>query len=274
MKPIITFLTDFGLEDEWVGICHGVIRNIVPEVEIIDITHQIPSFDIKKGAFVLVSSLPFMPQGVHLAVVDPGVGGERKAIIIETTRGDFLVGPDNGLLIPAAQRLGGIKRAVEIKNEQYFLKPVSSTFHARDVFAPVSAHLARGVEVGSFGESLDPSGLEPAPWSSSIIKGDEVEADIIDIDKFGTLRLNSTGSDLVRVGIFKGDLVRIKWGSRHRDVPMVETFAEVARGEPLLLVDSSGYVSIAVNLGRADVEFDLKVGEKIRFEKREGSVIK
>jgi S-adenosylmethionine hydrolase len=274
MKPIITFLTDFGLEDEWVGTCHGVILKILPEAEIIDVTHQIPSFDIRKGAFVLVSSLPFMPQGVHLAVVDPGVGTERRAIIVETGRGDFLVGPDNGLLVPAVQRLGEVRRVVQISNDEYFLKPVSSTFHARDVFSPVSAYLAKGIEMTSFGPLLDPTTLVSAPWSPAVVKENEVEADIIDIDKFGTLRLNSLASDVGKIGISRGDWVRIKWGSRHRDVPMVETFTAVESGKPMLLVDSSGYVSIAVSLGRADTEFDLKMGEKIRFEKIRDTVIK
>jgi S-adenosylmethionine hydrolase len=274
MKPIITFLTDFGLEDEWVGTCHGVILKILSDAEIIDITHQIPSFDIRKGAFVLVSSLPFMPQGVHLAVVDPGVGRERRAVIVESRRGDFLVGPDNGLLIPVVERLGGVERVVQITNDEYFLKPISSTFHARDVFSPVSAYVAKGVDLTSFGPLLDPSTLVPAPWSPAIIKDNEVEADIIDVDKFGTLRLNSRASDLGELGVSKGDWVRIKWGSRRWDIPVVEAFAEVESGKPLLVVDSSGYVSIAVNLGRADSELDLRVGEKIRFEKIRGTVIK
>ncbi len=267
MNPIITFLTDFGLEDEWVGICKGVILSIAPDAKIIDITHQIPNFDIKKGAFVLSSSLPFMPIGIHLAVVDPGVGTRRRAIILQAGRGDYLVGPDNGLLIPASYKLGGVQNAVEINNERYFLQPVSQTFHARDIFAPVSAHLARGVEMGDFGSIIDITTLVESPWTAPVIKKHKIEAEVIDIDKFGTVRLNLPADDISNLGIIFGDIVEVKWGSRREEVPFKETFGEAEPGNPILVIDSSGYISLAINQGNAQQEFDLEVGERLDLEK-------
>ena len=148
---IITFLTDFGLQDDFVGTCHGVMKCIAPEAQIIDITHGIPPQHVLQGALVLCNTLPYMPQGVHLAVVDPGVGGHRRPLAIRTGEGRYLVGPDNGLLLPAAERLGSVDAAHELANPDYALDTVSRTFHGRDLFSPAAVHLARGVAIGELG---------------------------------------------------------------------------------------------------------------------------
>ena len=142
---VITFLSDFGLQDDFVGTCHGVMKRLAPQVEIIDITHGIPPQHVLQGALVLSNTLPYMPEGVHLAVVDPGVGGHRRPLALRTEDGRMLVGPDNGLLIPAAERLGGVNEAHELANPEYALDTVSRTFHGRDLFSPAAAHLALGV---------------------------------------------------------------------------------------------------------------------------------
>ena len=152
----ITFLSDFGLQDDFVGTCHGVIRRIAPDEAVIDITHGIEPQQILQGALVLASTLPYMPEGVHLAVVDPGVGTERKALVLRSGDGRLYVGPDNGLLVPAAERLGGIVGAWELRNPAYRLEPVSRTFHGRDLFAPAAAHLAVGVDPSELGPALTP----------------------------------------------------------------------------------------------------------------------
>src|SRR4051812_39756332 len=152
---LITFLTDFGLEDDFVGTCHGVMKRIAPDVEIIDITHGIQPQSVLQGALVLANTLPYLPEGVHLAVVDPGVGGDRREIAISGENGRIYVGPDNGLLVPAAEKLGGIQAAHEISNRQYALEPVSATFHGRDVFSPAAAHLARGLDIAELGPALE-----------------------------------------------------------------------------------------------------------------------
>src|SRR6266508_400037 len=152
MSTFITFLTDFGLQDDFVGTCHGVIKRIAPEAEIIDVTHGIEPHKVLQGAFVLANTLPYMPEGIHLAVVDPGVGTDRRAVVLRSADGRLFVGPDNGLLTPAAEQLGAIAGAWELVNSAYRLEPVSYTFHGRDIFAPAAAHLAVGV---------DPAELEP-----------------------------------------------------------------------------------------------------------------
>src|SRR5712692_1183435 len=144
---VITFLSDFGLQDDFVGTCHGVIKRIAPEVEIIDITHGISPQAVLQGALTLANTLPFMPAGVHLAVVDPGVGGSRRALVLRDAQGRVYVGPDNGLLIPAAEKLGGIAEAHELANPEYALESVSRTFHGRDLFSPAAAHLAPGSRI-------------------------------------------------------------------------------------------------------------------------------
>ena len=156
---IVTLLTDYGRDDDFVGVCHGVIRRIHPEAQIVDITHGLPRYAVRQGALVLRNTLPFMPVGVHVAVVDPQVGTERRALALRSGDGRILVGPDNGLLSLAWERCGGVDLAVDITRSPHRLEPVSATFHGRDIFAPVAAHLARGAELADAGDPLDPAEL-------------------------------------------------------------------------------------------------------------------
>ena len=157
--PVITFLTDYGLTDDFVGVCHGVIARVCPQARVIDLTHGVPRGDVRAGGLILQGALPYLPVGVHLAVVDPGVGSDRRAVALGTADGRALVGPDNGLLWLAAERAGGVIEAVDIGRSPFALEPVSATFHGRDIFAPVAARLAAGVALAEVGEACDPEAL-------------------------------------------------------------------------------------------------------------------
>ncbi len=262
--PIITFLSDFGLTDEYVSVCKGVIKKIAPEVEIIDITHQVPSFDIRKGAFFLSVVLPFMPAGVHLAVVDPGVGTDRRGIILQVKRGDFLIGPDNGLLIPAAQKLYGIIKAIEITNEKFFLGSPSPTFHTRDIFAPVAAYLSQSVSPEEFGKAINPASLVKPPWGRPRKAKRQVELEVINVDKFGSIRFNLEAKDLIKFGLNQNKLILNK-GGREIEIPILNTFGKIEKGKPLFYLDSSNLLALAVNQGDASSFFGLKEGDRVRI---------
>src|SRR5207302_5834762 len=192
----ITFLTDFGLRDDFVGTCHGVIKRIAPDVEIIDITHGLEPGRVLQGALVLANALPYMPVGVHLAVVDPGVGGSRRALALRDADGRLYVGPDNGLLVPAAERLGGIAEAYELANPAYALESVSRTFHGRDLFSPAAAHLALGVDPAELGPPIDPGALAHIDLPQPDVGANRIRATILYVDRFGNVQLNLTRAHL------------------------------------------------------------------------------
>ncbi len=245
--PLITFTSDFGLREEWVGVVKGVIYSINPRAKVIDITHEIPPMDIGKGAFVLAAALPHMPVGVHLAVVDPGVGTDRGALVLEAERGDLLVGPDNGLLLPAVRRLGGIRRCFFIENPAFFRQPVHPTFHGRDIFGPVAAHLTLGFPLEKLGRFGDVNGLTEPPWGPAKRGEGAVYAQVVDVDRFGTLRLNAQPDDLSALGVRRGDELLIMVAEETFRAPYLRTFGEVERGKPLVFDDSSGFLGVALN---------------------------
>jgi len=200
----VTFLTDFGLADDFVGTCHGVMKRIAPEIEIIDITHGIEPQGVLQGALVLANTLPYLPEGVHLAVVDPGVGGERRSVVLRGGDGRLYVGPDNGLLIPAVEKLGGIEAAHELTNRGYALEPVSPTFHGRDVFSPAAAHLARGVALEELGPAIEPGSLARLELPQPEVTDHRIRACCLYVDRFGNMQLNLTRKHLERLGIEPG----------------------------------------------------------------------
>ncbi|MDO8885899.1 SAM-dependent chlorinase/fluorinase [Candidatus Oleimmundimicrobium sp.] len=267
MKVFITMTSDFGFEDGWVGVCKGVILNIAPNVQIIDISHNIPSFSIKKASFILSSSLSFMPLGIHLAIVDPGVGTLRRPIVLQVERGDYLVGPDNGLLIPVAEKLGGITKAIEIKNDGHMSKFICSTFQARDIFAPVAGYLANDVKLDDIGVEIPKDSLVSALWKEAAVsKKGKIECEVIDIDKFGTVHLNLSGDKLSKMNIPYGKDAEVSWERGSVKLPFCHTFGDVVVGDPLALVDSTNYLSIAVNQGNAARFFNLKDGDKVAIK--------
>src|SRR5437763_10543664 len=189
---VITFLTDFGLEDDFVGTCHGVIAGIAPDVRVIDITHGIRPGRVLQGALMLANTLAYMPIGVHLAVVDPGVGGQRRPLALEDASGRRYVGPDNGLLLPAAERYGGVVAAHELANPAYALEVVSRTFHGRDLFSPAAAHLALGVPLGELGPPIDPDALIHLDIPQPEVGATRIHSTGLSIDRFGNVQLNLT----------------------------------------------------------------------------------
>lgn len=264
----ITFLTDFGVADDLVGTCHGVMKRIAPEVEIIDITHGIEPQEILQGALVLRNTLPYMPEGVHLAVVDPGVGTDRKAIALRSGDGRLYVGPDNGLLIPAAERMGRITDAWELIEPAYRLAPLSRTFHGRDVFAPAAAFLAGGLAPAELGPSLDASVLTRLDIPVAQVSAEEIVAHVLIVNRFGNVQLNLTASDLDEVGIVPGTRLELEIGLERYYAVAARTFADVARGDIVLYEDSYRNISIAINVGDAASVISARIGDRVRIRAR------
>ena len=257
----VSFLSDYGTTDEFVGVVHSVIRQIAPEVRVIDLTHQVPAHDIRAGGLTLARSAQYLAPGVVLAVVDPGVGTARKAIAVEVGDGEsILVGPDNGLLAPAVAMVGGATRAVELTAEAYRFPAPGPTFAGRDVFAPAAAHLCNGVDLTELGPEIDPFALTPAMIPITREEGDELIAEVLWTDQFGNLQLNVDPAEIESLG----DRIELRFGTRSRTGIRHETYAEVAVGEIGLIVDSYGLVSLAVNRASAAEELGLYTGDEVR----------
>ncbi len=248
---IVTFLSDYGLEDEFVGVCHGVMLKIAPGLKIIDVHHNILRQDIRHGAVVLKQSIPFLPDSVHLAVVDPSVGSERRAVAIESGWGEIFVGPDNGLLVPAAAGAGGIKRCFDLTDQRFQLRPVSRTFQGRDVFAPVAAHIANGADPSDLGPPIKTDGLVPLEIPEAWVHDDHLHAEVLQIDRFGNLQFNFGSTRLSDVNIPLGAKLEVRLEGHRLMVPFCVTFADVKSGEFVLIEDSYHYVSLAINKGDA-----------------------
>ena len=266
----ITLITDYGVADEFAGICRAVISRAAPEVRVIDITHGIPRHDVRRGAAVLAEAITYAPAGVHLAVVDPGVGGERRAVAIAAgDSANWFVGPDNGLLAPALERCGGAAAAVEISSSPVRLEPVSATFHGRDLFAPVAARLALGDELRELGDEIDPGTLATIERGEPEVEpGRGLEAEVSHIDAFGNLSLIATAADAGDAGIETGKRLRVSGPRRSDEAVYVLTFADAEPGRLILLVDSARSLALAVNRGDAARSLDLKAGDRVRLTPR------
>jgi hypothetical protein len=244
----VTFLSDYGLADDFVGVCHGVIARIAPHVRIIDVTHGIARHDVRAGALVLRRALPYMPAGVHLAVVDPEVGATRRALALRCANEErLLVGPDNGLLMAAAARFGGVVEAADIGGSPLRLQPLSMSFHGRDVFAPVAAHLAAGTPWVEVGEPLDPGELVDLELPRARIENGRVVAHVVDADAFGNVMLDVEHADLAGSGLKLGHVVTVNG----EQALYATTFADVPAGGLLLYEDGYRTLSLAVNRGSA-----------------------
>jgi hypothetical protein len=258
----VTFLTDFGLADDFVGTCHGVIKRIAPEVEIIDITHGIKPQAVLQGALVLRNTIPYMPVGVHLAVVDPGVGSARRPVVLEDGEGRMYVGPDNGLLVPAAER-AGIAAAHELANPQYALESVSRTFHGRDLFAPAAAHLALGVSLQELGPPLGTDALVRLDLPEPELGSHAIAATVLYVDRFGNMQLNLTREHLDRVGIVPGTRLELELSGERYYATAARTFGDARPGEIVLYEDSYRNVAIAINRGSAAEMFAAQPGQPL-----------
>lgn len=260
MSLPVTFLSDFGLEDEFVGVVHGVVATIAPESRVIDLAHSIAPGDIRAGALALMRSVQYVPHGVVLAVVDPGVGTERRAIAAETERG-FFVGPDNGLLSPAVALVGGATRIVSIENPEARIPSSGATFHGRDVFAPAAALLASGEStIGELGPDLGGDQVTPLLLPLPDVDRGTLTGEAWWIDRFGNVQTNLSPEDMAGVGLAPGATVSVKAARRLIQVPWVEAYGDVGERELLLHVDSSGLIALAMRSGRADEEMGLTEG--------------
>lgn len=260
---LITFLTDFGRSDIYVGVCHGVLAARAPHARVIDLTHDVPPQDVRTAAVLLADAVIHLPVAVHLAVVDPGVGTDRAGIAIVTDRGDALVGPDNGLLVPAAAALGGIAGVHALEDARFRLAEVSATFHGRDVFAPAAAALASGTDPTALGRALAaPVDLSlPAP---AVAPG-RLDVEVLTIDHFGNLQLAATPADAERAGLVVGGTVTLTVAAASHDLRYVRTFGDVPAGALGLHVDSTGRLSVAVTGGSAAARLAADVGTMVRL---------
>jgi S-adenosylmethionine hydrolase len=230
---------------------------------VIDITHGIPPQHVLQGALVLANTLPYMPAGVHVAIVDPGVGGGRKPVALRGGDGRLYVGPDNGLLAVAADAQGGVEQAVELAEKKYMLTPVSRTFHGRDIFSPAAAHLAAGVELEELGPALDPAGLVRLELPVAQIGQTRIRATALYVDRFGNIQLNLTSKDLERVGIVPGTKVEVEIRFERYFAVAARTFADVRAGDIVLYEDAYRNIALAINSGDAAHMFSARVGQEV-----------
>jgi S-adenosylmethionine hydrolase len=258
----ISFTTDYGIDDGFVGVCEGVIARIAPGPRVVHISHTVPPQDVRRGAAVLAQAVPYLPPAVHVAVVDPGVGTDRRGVVLVSAHG-VLVGPDNGLLVPAAELLGGVREAYELVDPTYRLSTVSATFHGRDVFAPAAAHLAVGVAADQFGPAVDPASLVRLPEPETYVEQGKLSTEIRYIDTFGNVQLAATGADLDASGASLGTTAHANLNGRSVKATVGRTFADTILDGLIVYVDSGGRVALAVNGGSAAGDFGVQVGDPV-----------
>jgi S-adenosylmethionine hydrolase len=263
MRPI-TFLSDYGTEDEFAGVCHAVIARIAPEARVIDLTHGIERHGVRQGAAVLENALPYAPAGVHLAIVDPGVGSPRRAVAVRVADSDrVLVGPDNGLLWPAIERLGGAVEVADVSLSPLRLEPVSATFHGRDLFAPVAAHLARGTPLSEAGELTAADYLVALERSEPSLEGGRVTAHVVVSDRYGNLSLDLATARVPETGLRMGRRLSLEARGRRHPALYARTFADAAAGELILYEDSYRNLALAVNRGSAAERLGVRPGDEV-----------
>ena len=265
---IVTLLTDYGRDDDFVGVCHGVIRGIHPEAQIVDITHGVRRYAVRQGALVLRNTLPYMPVGVHVAVVDPQVGTERRALALRTTDGRILVGPDNGLLSLAWPRCGGIDLAVDITRSPHRLEPVSATFHGRDIFAPVAAQLARGAELADAGDQLTEEDLQTVELPQPRVEDGALVGHALVVDRFGNVAMNVDHDDMAGTEITLGGAVELEVAGERYLATYAQTFGDVRPGELIVYEDAYRTLAVAINRGDAAATLALRPDAEVRLRPR------
>jgi S-adenosylmethionine hydrolase len=271
MRPVITFTTDFGPSAP--AVCRAVMFRFAPDANIIDISHQVPRYSIRDGAGTLVFALPYMPIGVHVAVVDPGVGTDRLAVALRTARGDVLIGPDNGLLVQAGEALGGIVEARSLENRELMLDNISNSFHGRDIFAPVAGHLAAGVPYESVGPEVPVDRLVRLPEIKPTVRDGALESVVVHVLIYGNLTFAGVPADLVAaIGPLTAGRPLVLEFPAHGDAPAVEertvwarTFGDVPVGASLLYSDSEGHLAMADNQGDTARRLGIALDRPVRI---------
>lgn len=260
----VSFLSDYGLVDEFVGVVASVIRSLAPHVGVVDITHNVAAHDVRAGSLALVRSVQYMAPGIVLAVVDPGVGTDRRAVAVEVGDGEAVfVGPDNGLLAPAVAMVGGSGRAVELTNDDYQLAAPGPTFAGRDIFAPAVAYLCNGIDLLELGPSVDPITLRPGILPLSRTEDDKVLGEVLWVDHYGNIQLNVDPDEISALG----DRITLRWGiDQVRTARRSVTYGALKVGEVGLVVDSYGLVSVVLDRASASEELRLRPGDAITLE--------
>lgn len=265
-RPIV-FLSDFGLDDEFVGICHGVIASISPESRVVDLSHSVAPGAVAQGALLLADAVAYMPSdAVYLAVVDPGVGTSRLPLAVVTDAGQALVGPDNGLLSLAWERLGGASTAVRIDSPDLVSWPVSRTFHGRDVFAPAAAHLAGGGGWEALGPAVDLASLVRLREPEPAVAPGRIECEVLGVDRFGNVQLGVRPAHLAAAGLDAAALLVLELPNGRAEAARAMTFGDVAAGELAALFDSRGWLALAVNGGQAGALLGLQPPDRVGIE--------
>jgi hypothetical protein len=269
--PFVSFLSDYGRADEFVGVCHGVMLDLVPDLRIVDVTHEIPPFDVRAGALALVRAVQYLPEGVVLAVVDPGVGTARRCIAVEVEDG-FLVGPDNGLLAPAVAMLGGPRRVVSLTNPQHQLVAPGPTFAGRDIMAPAAAHLAAGGPIDALGEPVAVSSLVPGLVPLPDERDGELVGEVLWVDRFGNCQLNIAPEQLGERGVAPGSVIGVRMGTDERRARWVRAFAEAKPAELVLVIDAYGMCALALDQASAAEVLQLQAGRAVTLVTSEGGL--
>jgi S-adenosylmethionine hydrolase len=259
---VVSFLSDYGTSDEFVGVCKAVMIGLAPQLRVIDVTHDIPPHDIRAGALALVRAIQYLPDGVVLAVVDPGVGTKRRLVAVET-EDSVLLGPDNGLLAPAVAMLGGAQQVVSLTNEDYHLAAPGATFAGRDVLSPVAAHLANGVPLAALGEPVDPATLYPGLVPLPELRDGALAGEVFWVDRFGNCQLNIGPEDLAELGAQEGDAVEVRLGTTGRRARWVHAYGDAKPSELVLVVDSYGLLSLALDRDSAAADCELHAGSAV-----------
>jgi S-adenosyl-L-methionine hydrolase (adenosine-forming) len=261
---LIAFASDYGNQDEFVGVCKAVMLGIAPQTEILDLGHEIPAHDVRAGSLLLVRSIQYLPDDtIVLAVVDPGVGTDRRLVAVEVA-GGFLLGPDNGLLAPAAAMIGGPRRVVSLENSDYHLEAPGPTFAGRDVLAPVAAHLATGVPVDAFGPEVDAAGLVPGIVSlPEVDDTGAVAGEVWWVDRFGNCQLNIDPDALRALGAQPGDRIEVRCIDGVRAARWVRTYGDAKPSELVAVVDSYGLLSLALDRESAADALGIRAGSPV-----------
>lgn len=263
----ITFLSDFGRRDVFVGLCHAVMAAIAPDAPVADLTHDIPAHDVRAGAVALVDCVSYVPAAVHLAVVDPGVGSQRAGVVL--VAGDaLLVGPDNGLLLPAARRLGGVSAAYRLGDPRFRAPTVSRTFHGRDIFAPAAAHLASGTDPAAFGAALDAAGLVEIELPAADVGDRVITTAVRSIDRFDNAQLAVTAADLLAAGLLGGQRLQLLTDRGTFELRHAATFADLEGGELGLIEDSFGWLAVVMDRNAAARRLQLDAFDIVRLRAR------